>query len=535
MKHLIHAAAAAGLCAALLFSLTGCGHSSNTFTWGVDETPNNLDPQLAVTSANRIAVTHLYSGLFRLGPDGQVNKECAQDYTISPDGLTYTFTLKEGLVYHTTKGRETPYTVTAEDFVFGLQRVFLPETRSPYAAELGNIQGSDVVLNGGSRDALAVKALDDLTLEIRLQAPDEDFLKKLCLPGAMPCDQEFFESTGGAYGLTKANTISNGSFYLYNWTEGGLFLRRPAQDHLVDNLRLVAPADDSAPASSSEEEEKVQDSPAKMVLDGKWQAALAEGDGGEEADGLIRLPYTSTTWTLVFNSSGPFASRDLRAALAQVAWNEQTFSMAGAIPATGLFPPALELNGSGLPHLGEPSELYHRGLEQSGKSNLTGMTILVPPECESLFSSLNQEWQRQLQVYFSIKEVPLSTLQDWLSGRLSAGEVQQLEQKNGPWAVALLPVAPTSADPASLLYQFDGSLGNWQDSEFHNGLTKLTQMPSGPARREEALRLEQRLLEQSVAVPLFYQSNALLVSPEIQGLVFDPFGPLLDLTYATKK
>ena len=42
----------------------------------------------------------------------------------------------------------------------------------------------------------------------------------------MPCDEEFFNSTRGTYGLNASSTLSSGSFYIYNWTASGLFLRR---------------------------------------------------------------------------------------------------------------------------------------------------------------------------------------------------------------------------------------------------------------------------------------------------------------------
>ena len=76
--------------------LTGCG-SQIEFTWAMERVPGNLDPQLAWESPELIAVTNLYSGLFRLDDEGEPVPDCAESYTVSEDGLTYTFTLKEGL------------------------------------------------------------------------------------------------------------------------------------------------------------------------------------------------------------------------------------------------------------------------------------------------------------------------------------------------------------------------------------------------------------------------------------------------------
>ena len=531
MKHIIRAAAALSLAAALALGMTGCGHHSNSFTWQVQAVPDNLDPQLAASSANRIAVTHLYSGLYRLGPDGQPQPDCAQACDISADGLTYTFYLKEGLAYKTTKGKSTDYAVTAEDFVFGLQRVFLPQTKSPYAAELSNIRGSQAVLAGSDPDQLAVRALDDLTLEIRLVSPDDEFLRKLCLPGAMPCDREFFQSSGGSYGLSRGTTLSNGSFYLYSWTESGLFLRRTPQGSRVDNLRLVLPSQDD-PGQDPQDL-----LPEQLVLGGKCSAALSDRTLADlDARELNQLPYTATTWGLLFRcDSKEFSNRDLRAALAQTARQASLTHAPKCTPASGLLPPAMNALPSEFPTLGDPQQLFRQGLEETGLSSLTGLTVLVPAGASQMFAPLNQEWQRQLQVFFNLKEVPLTTLRSLVSGELTAAEQASLEKKHGRWVMALIPLESPSADPARFLAQFDDRLGNWQNEAFHAQLDDAFQLPGGPARQQAIARAEQMLMQECVAVPLFYQDKALLVEPGVQDLVFDPFGPLLDLTFASLK
>lgn len=79
--------------------LTGCGSGGASFTWRVDHVPANLDPQIAQESPERIAVTNLYRGLTRIDENGEAVLDCAESYTVSDDGLTYTFTLKDGLAY----------------------------------------------------------------------------------------------------------------------------------------------------------------------------------------------------------------------------------------------------------------------------------------------------------------------------------------------------------------------------------------------------------------------------------------------------
>ena len=232
MKHRFRLAAAV-LTALLFLTLTGCGSGSNSFTWFVDTIPANLDPQVAAAASDVIACENLYSGLVRKDPDGQLEPALCERWEVSADRKTYTFYLKDGLTYTAAKGTAADCAITAEDFVFAFRRMFRAATNSPYAVEFSALENSAEVLAGQlPESSLGVSASGPLTLVFRLSSPDENFLSKLTLPGAMPCDEEFFNSTRGTYGLTAKTTLSSGPFYLYNWTSSGLFLRRePGPEH----------------------------------------------------------------------------------------------------------------------------------------------------------------------------------------------------------------------------------------------------------------------------------------------------------------
>ena len=506
-----------GCCtAALLLCLTGCG-GSNSFTWRVDTLPANLDPQLAQESSDVTACLNLYSGLFRLDENGVPQPECCESYTVSPDGLTYTFTLKSGLTYNGYRGAVNTTPVTAHDFAFGLYRVFLPETCSPYADDLAIIAGSADVAAGAPADALGVVALDDRTLSITLQQRDENFLHKLCLPGAMPCNEEFFRSSGGAYGLAVRMVQGNGPFYLYNWTESGLFLRRKASGSQVDALRIVEHAEDGGADEPL--------SPPEQVKNGKSDAALYSGAAGT---GLGEISYTNITWCLFFDCRNRYLSNSLlRGALAQSALDTAFSLPEGYLAADGLVPPSVTLGaesyrslaGRALPSQ-SASLLYKQALEELGVSSVRGLTVLIPAEepARSVFSSINQHWQSQLGIYCNVVEVPLEELSD------------ALDFRDG--AIVLAPLSMNSNSPRPWLEAFgSGQYTGWADEEYRLSLGQLSAFSPSVSQMAAA---ERYLLQQASLTPLYHQSQLLLVSPQIGGLVFDPFGPTLDLTWATK-
>ena len=97
----------------------------------MDSIPANLDPQVASSASDIIACENLYSGLVRRTPDGSLAPELCERWEVSADRLTYTFYLKDGPTYTASKGDPADYAITAEDFVFAFQRMFLPGTNSP--------------------------------------------------------------------------------------------------------------------------------------------------------------------------------------------------------------------------------------------------------------------------------------------------------------------------------------------------------------------------------------------------------------------
>lgn len=508
--------------------LTGCGSGGASFTWRVDHVPANLDPQIAQESPERIAVTNLYRGLTRIDENGEAVLDCAESYTVSDDGLTYTFTLKDGLAYTKLKKHEKEYPLTAADFVFGMERVFRDETSSPYRDLYSNLKGVD-----GS-GTLGVSAPDERTVVYQLSSPDPAFLEKLAQPGAMPCNEEFFEHSAGAYGLSAATTLANGYFYLYNWNENGLFLRRSASSSLITSLRIVLDTTTQAtptpqPASgTSVAQEQIPATGAAAVATGDVTAAIDEVSA---AGSLPSIPYTATTWALVFNCKDEqLAPQSVRLALgASAAGIEQLPT--GFSAADGLIPPAIQVNGSGyrdavgsqMPTVSDVKELCRTGLSEAGLQQFSGIQVLYPEGStyQTLIEQVSQQWQKELgafSAYFTLKAMPL----DELKSTVASGDYQ----------IALLPFSPSSADSAAFLQQFTGgALTGWQSASFDSQVSQLSGQLDISA--EQIAQAEQTLLAGGAISPLWYQDQALVMAQGVDHVVFDPFGPVLDLTWAT--
>ncbi len=216
----------------ILTCFAGCkGENEDTyFACAVGEMPEHFDPQIASTSGEKIVAVNIFDGLFKLDENGKEQKCAVADYKVSADGLTYTFYLREDMKYYISsevkdfledKGKTIEGKVTAKDFVFGITRGILPETNAPDFALLSNIKNAKAVNEGKmSSTELGIRAIGENTLEITLESKQADFIYALTQPISFPCDEEFFNLTGGRYGLDEEYIISNGSFYLSDIKDG---------------------------------------------------------------------------------------------------------------------------------------------------------------------------------------------------------------------------------------------------------------------------------------------------------------------------
>ncbi len=497
--------------------LAGCSGGTNSFTWFVDAIPTNLDPQIASTSEDTIACTNLYGTLLREDESGTLQLDLAESYTVSPDGKTYTFTLKDGLVYYSKSNISETYTLTADDFVFAFIRIFRTETASPYTALYANIKNSTAFLAGNvSASELGVVALDDKTVQFTLETADSAFLETLALPASAPCNQDFFESTKGTYGLTSSTTLASGAFYLYNWTSSGLFLRRNGDGTLIDNLRLVENSDSTG--MSAEE----------LILAEKCTAAT---DTSASETTLNAITYSDTTWCLLYNQNTVLANQDLRAALAAVASRvDLTASGAFDPDVQGIIPQGIDVegvdyrleNGSAIPSLSNAAEYFATVLTTLSMNDFKDITLLIPEgnDLETYVDAINQAWQIELSLYFSIEVVDQATF----DSRIASGD----------YTLALAPITVTQSDLSAFLSAVNTSYGLGDRDSVFSALLQLANAANGTQKRSLLYSAECMLLDNITLTPLFSQQKRVLVDAAVSNLIFDPFGPVLDLTYATK-
>lgn len=206
---------AAILCLVLTAALAGCGGDSGSKSLRVDLSGSirTLDPQLSGTSLSQCILPNCMEGLLRRLPDGTLTEGVAQDYQITSGGLTYTFTLREDAAW----SDGTP--ITADDFVFALQRVFRGDAGAAAAQELSAIRRGWRAYQGlTDSEGIGVSAPDSRTLVLSLTESDPLMLEHLTEPYAYPCNREYYESTHSRYGNSLDYMLFNGPFVISDWS-----------------------------------------------------------------------------------------------------------------------------------------------------------------------------------------------------------------------------------------------------------------------------------------------------------------------------
>ena len=169
--------------------------------------PSSLDVARFQDVYGRSVLQNILEPLTRI-ENGVVTGAGAESWTISEDGLTYTFTLREN---HWSDGES----VVAGDYLYAIQRQADPDIAWPLATDFYSIAGFEEIFTGeADMDALGVEAPDDSTLIITLDTADAAFLSNVDI---FPCRQDYVEEYGDTYGAEAETVISCGPFSLTEW------------------------------------------------------------------------------------------------------------------------------------------------------------------------------------------------------------------------------------------------------------------------------------------------------------------------------
>lgn len=191
----------------------------------------SLDMSRSTDSLSFSAANNVMEGLVRVDNDGKVVEGIAKSWEASEDKKTWTFNLREDSKW--SNGDK----VTANDFEYAFKRTLNPETASQYGFIMYDIIGAQDYNIGKAKEAedVGVKALDDYTLEIKLNRPVSYFDRLMAFPVFFPQNEKFVENQGDKYGTTKESTLYNGPFTLTKWKLDDVYIMTKNQNYWDKN------------------------------------------------------------------------------------------------------------------------------------------------------------------------------------------------------------------------------------------------------------------------------------------------------------
>ena len=171
-----------------------------TFSYVYTQDPDTLDYSISNKKSTSEFTGNAIDGLLEVDKYGNLIPSLAKDWTVSKDGLTYTYKLRKGVKWMTSEGEEYGE-VKAQDFVTGLKHAADKKSQAIYLVQK-SVNGLDDYVSGKTTDfsTVGVKAIDDYTVQYTLSQPESFWNSKTTMGILMPVNGEFLKSKGDNYG-----------------------------------------------------------------------------------------------------------------------------------------------------------------------------------------------------------------------------------------------------------------------------------------------------------------------------------------------
>jgi oligopeptide transport system substrate-binding protein len=473
--------------------------------------PITLDPAVAAEVNSHQYITQVFNGLVQLDDKLEVVPDLAERWDLSPDSLTYTFYLRSGLKFRDGHG------LTAADVQFSWERACQPQTGSTTAATyLGDIAGSADVRSGKTMQLSGVRAIDDTTLTVTIDAPKSYFLAKLTYPTAFVVDKNNVAS--GSDWWRQPNGA--GPFNLKDWQKNTLLVLERNENYY------------GSPAGVKEVDfELYAGSPMDLYETGEIDAVAigveyidkATDKSGSLYRELLENPELSFYY-LAFNCRiAPFDDARVRQAFVMAVDRDKLVSLVlknTAQRAKGILPP-------GMPGYNEsligPAFNPARAKELIGQSkygsvsNLPSITITTGGQGGLISAGLEaiiEQWRENLGVEVKVRQVEIERFMYHLDE-----EVDQMYESG--WVADY----PHPQDFLDILFRSgaDNNYGGYSNPRADALLDQAAPLPEAQGFTLYQ-QVEQMLVDDAACLPLWFGQAYTLVKQNVSGYHLNALG-----------
>ncbi len=482
--------------------------------------PQTLDQAHTSIDVEANILKDLYEGLTVYDASGTIIPGIAESWTVSDDGLTYTFKLRADAKW----SNGDP--VTAGDFVYSYQRIEDPKTAANYANILYPIKNAEAINTGkGDKamtpDQLGVKAIDDKTLEITVERPTPYFLELMAHQTALPVEQADVEKYGEDF-VKPGNMVSDGAYMLTeNVANDHITLIKNPNYYDAANVKvdkvIYYPTEDQAAAIRRFQAGELD---LQYQFPADQMAFLKKTLG----DGVVHAAPALATYYYVFDTRhAPFDNVNVRRALSMAIDRDFLAGkiFAGAqLPSYSFVPPGMGGYTPGTADFASMSQLDREdeakklladaGYGPGGKPLKIEIRYNTNANHEKVATAIADNW-KDLGAQVSLMNLDVKSHYAYL-------------QEGGTFDVARAGWAADYADPENFLFLCISTNNTFNYGHYNNpkfdALMQQSYAERDRAKRAQIMHDAEALLmhDQPVA-PLMVSASLWLVSPKVKGFV----------------
>jgi len=479
----------------------------------LQKNPTTLDPALIVDLDGARIAAKLYSCLVTFDENLLPVPDAAECWTVSPDGRSYVFRLKQGNTFF--NGRQ----LTAADVVYSFERVLNPKTKSPRTWVLSRIQGARQFMDGQADHVAGIRQLGPLDVLITLEEPFAPFICFLGLTTASIVPREEVETWGADYGFHGSGA---GPFCLERWRHNQFLTLKANKEYggrkpgLAGICYKIIPEDFTALA---EFETGDIDLLPEIML-----SAYSRYAGDPAWQPYIKMTPGLNTYYLGLNCRmAPFTDVRVRQAMNFAIDREKMFNTIfekrGTL-ASGPLPPLLRGGPSPEPYGYSPARAK-KLLAEAGYPDGFSMTIYQTADMENLdICQVIQGYLKQIGIDVSIVQLEWSTFLD----TVARGEAQSF------WLSwwADYPEGENFLFPlfCSRTWGAGGNRCRFANKDIDGLLYQSVTIPDGEARRAAYRFIEKKIVREAPWVFFWHKSSCSIHRPRVQGYRVSPLASM---------
>ena len=468
-------------------------------------------------------IGQVFEGLYRVKNGTEVEFGQAESVKVSDDGLTYTFTLRDGLKW----SDGSP--VTAADFEYSYQRLADPKSGA-------SVQSVDVFKNAaavrkGEKEIseLGVKALDDKTLEVTLEYPAPYLPKLLSGSRYMPVSKAVHSAKGDKYGTSADNVVTNGPFTIQDWNGTNLEWKLVKNDNYWDaaNVQVQVIKENSTGADLFDA--------GQLDYTTLTDQFVQEYTGADD----FHTASKATIGYLSFNTQREAtANADLRRAIAQ-AFDKQVYADSviqdGSKVLNNQVPKDFDVNEAGEDYQTAAGPMLEYNLEAAqadwakAKAALGKDTIELQLLTSDVGLSKRTAEFLQAQLEANLPGLKLTISSVPLKNRLEFQRQSDFDIFYGTWA-------PDYQDALNFIEQYKTGGGinfaKYSNAEYDKLVEQArNEYANDPAKRRQALIQAEviGIKQDAVAAPIYQSATSYLLKSRVKNFEVMPFGRTINL------